>query len=99
LKKEIYLKKVWPEVKNVLWKNLDIINLPPQIHVNAWRWHHSALPLKERVSCSSSIDSIFCRWCPTSPQTHQHFLQECSFTKMITQEIVRHLDGCVTNIE
>jgi hypothetical protein len=65
---------------------------------NTWRWFHKALPLKERIYWSTSIDSIFCHWCPTSPQTHTHFLLDCVFTKKIIKEIKKNL-GNFPNIE
>ena len=86
-KKNTYLRKKWPTEPDDIWQKLCCLDLPPQIHVNAWRWLRGALPLKERVYWSSSIDSLLCRWCPSSPQMHHHFLHECILTKKIIKEI------------
>jgi len=48
-KKNLYLKCHWPTTDCEIWRNLNQLNLPPQSHVNAWRWHREALPLKDRV--------------------------------------------------
>jgi hypothetical protein len=90
-KKNIYLHKVWPDTPYPLFKRLHRIDLFPQTLVNAWRYHRKALPLKERVFWSSSIDSVFCRWCSSSPQTHEHFLRDCSLTKKIVNELQKNL--------
>jgi hypothetical protein len=86
-KKNLYLKRYWPTSDRKIWKNLGQLNLPPQAHVNAWRWHRGALPLKDRVWWSSSLDSTSCRWCPSSPQTHHHFLYDCKLTKKILKKL------------
>src|SRR6266487_5772628 len=86
-KKNFYLKRHWPTTDREIWKNLNQLNLSPQSHVNTWRWHKEALPLKDRVWWSSSLDSPFCHWCPSSPQMHYHFLYECKLTKKILKKL------------
>lgn len=86
-KNKVYLKKQWPETLDETFGLMDKAHLSPQTHVNFWRWYRDALPLKDRVYWSKNIDSIYCEWCPSSLQTHHHFLYQCSFTKKIIKEL------------
>ena len=36
-KKNIYLKKKWPPDREEIWKKLFMLDLSPQVHVNAWK--------------------------------------------------------------
>src|SRR5579863_2009519 len=65
-KKNHFSKTKWPEGEDNIWTSLYKLDLSPQTHVNVWRWLRGALPLKERIYWSSSVDSLFGQWCPSS---------------------------------
>lgn len=91
-KRDLYLSRKWPQQPDSIWKKLSKLSLYPQVQVNTWRWLRNSLPLKDRVYWSNNVTSPYCRWCPSSLETHHHFLYECSFTKNITKEINTHLN-------